>query len=305
MRFAVLDLGTNTFNLLIAELFNKKFKIIYNNRIAVKIGEGGIEKNIIAFDAFQRGLNAIAIHKTTIEAYQVKTILAYGTSALRTAKNANEFKQSVKKSFDIKIEIISGEKEAEYISKGVIHSISPVKRPVLILDIGGGSNEFIIADQNKIYWKRSYQMGMARLIEHFSISDPITFDQIKSLENHFNSELQDLYNQVDKYKPSILVGAEGSFESFFLMINQIDCDSGYHNMSVNLSIEDFYSLHEKLTHSILADRLQMKGLEVYRAEMIVPASIFVNFVLKKLNINKIIVSFYSLKEGAAISYLRI
>jgi exopolyphosphatase/guanosine-5'-triphosphate,3'-diphosphate pyrophosphatase len=119
MRAAVLDLGTNTFNLLIAESIGaKQFKILVNTKIPVKLGEGGINKGEISDVAYKRGITAIQEHFKTISFFKVNKIKAYGTSALRTAKNGNQFISGIKTLFDIDVEIITGDKEAELIYYG-------------------------------------------------------------------------------------------------------------------------------------------------------------------------------------------
>jgi exopolyphosphatase / guanosine-5'-triphosphate,3'-diphosphate pyrophosphatase len=302
MRVAVLDLGTNIFNLLVAEAIGKKLKVIHNSRLAVKLGQKGIGKNIIVQDAYDRGIKALLQHKQTIELYNPETTLAYGTSALRSASNSGNFIQEAYEKTGIKIQIISGEREAELISKGVLFSLGHSDHTVLILDIGGGSNEFIIAKQKEILWKQSYPIGMARLIEHFTISNPITPAEIDALENYFESQLSSLFDAVNTFKPDIFVGAEGAFESFF---NLLQLESSNKLQYADLPIEKFHSLHKKLLLTTTEERTKMKDLEPYRVEMIVPASIFVSFVLDKLNLKKMIVSFYSLKEGAAIEFFNI
>ena len=155
MCVAVLDLGTNTFNLVIAgETEDKQPQIIYNTKLPVKLGEGGINKGYIAPEAFTRGILAIEKHFSTIQSHRVKKILAFGTSAIRTAQNGDAFLKRIKAITGIDVEIISGEREAELIYYGVRQTYSMNSGKYLILDIGGGSNELIIADQQQIFWKK-------------------------------------------------------------------------------------------------------------------------------------------------------
>ena len=116
MRIAIIDLGTNTFNLLIAEInYDEGIKYLFETKLAVKLGEGGITKGLIAAEPFRRGISALKIHKQTIENYKADKTFAFATSAIREASNGEEFIDKVKEETDIDVEIISGNKEAELI----------------------------------------------------------------------------------------------------------------------------------------------------------------------------------------------
>ena len=302
MQVAVIDLGTNTFNMLIAEQNGQSFKIIYNEKISVKLGRGGIVNNIIKPEAFDRGLTALTAHKQVIENHNVQQVIALGTSALRTAENSCDFVNIVKDKLGIDIQIISGQREAELIYKGVFQTLENKSGNILILDIGGGSNEFILVRNNEIVWKESFKLGMARLIELFRPSDPVQPEEILAMEKYFDKELQPLFQALKSVKIDYFVGAEGTFESFYNMIHYF-LNSDYHPQKSDtaklLNQTDTQTLHEILIRSTSGQRMKMKGLEPYRVEMIVTATIFVDYILKHLKIGQILVSPYSMKEGAA------
>jgi len=308
MRVAVLDIGTNTFNLIIAESAGgESFRILYNEKLPVKLGEGGINNREILQIAFDRGIKAIEEHYTTIQIYKAEKIYAFGTSALRTARNSKDFIDTIKKITGIDVEIISGDREAELIYYGVIQTLTMTHEKYLILDIGGGSNEFIIANNQEIFWKKSYPIGIARLIEKFKPSDPIKPDEIIAIEEYFYHQLKDLILLVKKEKITTLIGASGSFETFVAMIHSSDDDAKTQSalipQSIPISEDDFNTLYEKLIKSTTAERYRMKGLESMRIEMIVLACLFVKFITRKLEIKTIIQSNFSLKEGAVYQLL--
>lgn len=307
-RAAILDLGTNTFNLLIVEFVsNTNYKILINRKLAVKLGEGRINDGEIIPAAFERGISAVLEHSNWIKKFEVQTVKAFGTSALRSAKNGHFFLQKVQKITGVEIEIISGDREAELIYKGVNQTLPPNIQKFLILDIGGGSNELILADKNNIFWKKSYPLGMARLLQMFNPSDPITTDEIR-LINHFLSEnMKDLKSILEQYQIGTLVGASGSFETFVSMINDIEVEETEGALEIQstiISIDEFNKLYEMLIHSTFEERKKMKGLESMRIEMIVLASIFVKFMLDNHLFDKIIQTNFSLKEGAAFELIK-
>ncbi|MCG8411189.1 MAG: hypothetical protein MI739_07890 [Bacteroidales bacterium] len=298
MTIAVIDMGTNMFNVLVVEIMSdKSYKILFHKQIGIKLGKGGINKHIITSEAFDRAINGIAILLDDIKPFCVDKIKTIATSGIRSAKNGNELVQKIKTEFNIDVDVISGDEEAELIYMGVKQIIDIKTKPVLILDIGGGSNEFIIADQTGILWKHSFDLGVARLLERFNPSDPITIDEVKQIEKYLDPELKLLYQSVTKYQPKHLIGCSGAFESFSLMVIEqkeikMKIDTYY-----NIDLCDFKNLHLKLLASTIDARKKIRGLEPVRAEMIVMASIFTNFIIEKLDIQKLTQSAFAIKEG--------
>ncbi len=308
MRIAILDFGTNTFNLLIAETSDENtLKIIHSSKEPVKLGHGGINKGTITAEAFKRGITAIENHFLRIKNYKAEKVYAYATSAIREAKNGREFSMEVDKKFGLYVNIIPGEREAELIYKGVRQSVSLSDHKVLILDIGGGSNEFIIADSKKIYWKYSFNLGMARLLEKFIPSDPITENEVTRIENYLEEELGPLFTAVKEHNPNELIGASGSFETFSALLAENDPEryhmNGEHAREIKL--DDYYGLHQRLLYSTTEERTKMKAMEPVRVDMIVLATIFVNFTLRNCGIEKITQSDFALKEGVIAEILNI
>lgn len=302
-RAAILDLGTNTFNLLIAEREDSsKLKSLVNKRYPVKLGERGINDGEILPAAIKRGQNAINTYYKIIRDFNVDRIRAFGTSALRTSKNGYILLDDIKEKTGIEVEIISGDREAELIYFGVRQTLSFQSEKFVILDIGGGSNELIIADKDKIYWKKSYALGIARLLEKFTPGDPLTSADINNINTYLLENLADLFYQLKSHHINILVGASGSFETFVTMIRQIDVEETECVLKENsneIMLNEFKQLNKLLEKSAFEERLKMKGLERMRVEMIVMASLFVNFILENHSFNRIVQSNFALKEGAA------
>ena len=308
MRIAVIDLGTNTFNLLIVDMGEDQgYKILYNNKLPVKLGKSGIDKKEIRPDAITRGLNALERHLQTISEYKVEKTYAFATSAIRSARNGDQFVKLAKQRCGIDVEIINGEREAELIYYGVKQAVRLSEEKVLILDIGGGSNEFIIADKDHIFWKKSYPLGVARLLSKFKPSDPISIEEIEFISNYLEERLSDLFEEFKKHKITTLIGASGSFETIAAMIRADDpnFESGtsLSPESNVIDLTDFENLYQKLINSTLKERKQMKGLETMRLEMIVVATLVVKFILQKLKLREMIQSNFALKEGVVYELL--
>lgn len=301
MKIAVLDLGTNTFNLLITEVYeDKSFIILHNDKVGVKLGKGGINNKVITPDAFQRAIDGIALHFEVIKRFEVHKVVAVATSGIRSSSNGTDLVNQLNRQFGIEIQIISGDEEAELIYRGIKQTVELNSSFDLLLDIGGGSNEFIIANKNGLHWKQSFDLGIARIIELFDPSDPIKPEEIKKVEKYFDSHLAPLYEMTQIFNPTTLIGSSGTFNTLRSMIierKMLDNSLYVNHKSFTIELDDFYSFHSDIVKSSHNERLEMKGLEMVRIEMIVLASIFVNFIVQKLGIKTIVQSSFSLKEG--------
>ena len=300
MKIAVIDLGTNTFNLLIAEKSSQtSFRILHSSKISVKLAKGSIEKKELKTDAITRGINAMEKFLHTTEQYQTDRIFAFATAAIRNAKNGNQFTKAVKDKYGIEISIIEPEREAELVYYGVRNAVD-IDSKVLIIDIGGGSNEFIIADKNQIYWKKSYPIGVAYLLEKFKPSDPLLIEEIVIISNFFEERLVEVFEEVKKHNVETMVGASGAFESFAAMIRgdeKFESETGLSAEAYIIDLLEYDDLSWRLVSSTIKERKKMKGLESMRIEFIVLSAMLIKFLLEKTKIKTLIQSNFSLKEG--------
>ncbi len=300
MNIAVLDLGTNTFNLLIHQLDGSSYTLLYKDKIAVKLGEGGINRGKIMPTPFERGLEAIEHHLETCKQFYVDNIIAFGTSALRSASNGNEFKDAVQSQLNLKIEIIDGDREAELIYKGVIQAFPITEQPHLIMDVGGGSTEFIIGNAHQIFWKKSYPIGAARLLDQFQHQEPIRKDEIAAIQGYLADQFTELEEQVRKYEVTRMIGSSGSFETLADMISYEQKGSSIFEQPFTylpIDLEALKNLFPKILTQNVADRLMMPGMLPLRVDMMVVVSIFIELILEKLTINSLYLSDYAMKEG--------
>ncbi len=305
MLHAIIDLGTNTFNLLIIEVgIAKPYKIVFHDKASVKLGQDCIDKNLLSDVAIERALNGLKHHLSSIKKYNVTSIRAVATSAIRSAHNKTFFLQKVKDELGLEIEIISGDTEAELIYHGVKQAVDLGEGKNLIMDIGGGSTEFIIADKSTIFWKHSFNLGISRLIEKFKPKNPILQEEIIAIENYLLDELKPLFEASQKFKFTTLIGSSGSFDTLADMIlyrstsNFLPLEA----TTYNFDLAKYYDLHVELLQSTYEQRLAMKGMLNMRADMIVVGSIFVHLVLNKLRLSEMKLSTYALKEGLALQY---
>lgn len=294
MTAAVIDLGTNTFHLIIAQISPDNIEVLYKTNIPVKLGEGRINDHIIIPEAYERGLLALETFQDEIRKHQVDMVKAIATSAIRSASNGENFVKAAKSYAGTIIEVASGDQEAEYIFNGVKAS-GAIRETSLIMDIGGGSTEFIICNENGLLWKKSYNIGAARLMQAYFNSDPISQTDREAITSHLDSELADLKKACGIYKPVQLIGSAGAFETFTAMIDgQLDLNN---TPSTAIDLEAYHVLSKTLQHSSHSERAAMPNLIRLRVDMIVIAAILTDYVIALSGIESMNLSTYDLKMG--------
>ena len=307
MKIGIIDLGTDTFNLLIAELDEKGgYKPIYRSKVGVKLGEGSFEKKYITEAAMQRAFLALEAQITAIKNQYCDKVLAFATSAVRSASNAEDFVRKVKERYGITIHVIDGDREATMIYNGVQLSGALSNDNALIMDIGGGSTEFVAANDEEILWKRSYELGVSRLLEKHQPENPITPETLLEIEESLKSQIIDVFNVSGTEEIKTLIGSSGSFDTFSDVISK---RIGNYEDTVNLTCLNFNreALDNHLNELIASTRIQreaMDGMVAMRVNMIVMSAIFVRLVLKNTGIETVKLSKYSLKEGVLFEVLK-
>lgn len=298
MKKAVIDLGTNTFHLLIADVAEDRIvETIYRERIFVKLGADGVET--LGEKPLERGFEALKKFRQILDQFGVTNLTAVGTAALRTASNGPDFLHRIKEELNISIDLIDGHREAELIYGGVkqVWDITG-DAPAMIMDIGGGSVEFIIADQNEIYWMDSYPIGVSVLHRKFHHTDPISKEEQQQLGHYLEPFMNPLAQAVQEYQPYKLVGASGTFDVIAMLLCP-DEPSLYeivHSIDVDKIIKDIVISDEK-------ERYNNPGIPNSRVDLIVVALLLLQEVLKLATWETIGISQYALKEGLLVSQI--
>lgn len=304
MKVAVIDMGTNTFHLIIVEVIKDDFKIVYREKTAVKIGEKGINHGMITEEATDRALKTLTRFQEVIQEEKVEQVFATATSAIRNARNGKDLVALIKKETGIETRIISGIQEAEYIYYGVKKAMDLGSKPTLIMDIGGGSIEFIIGTNDKIIWRQSFEIGGQRMVEKFQKNDPILEEDKVALIEYLNLNLKELFEAHAEHQPKTLIGSSGTFDTLSdIYALKESVDRPKEATEYPLTLSSFQIIHEELLTKDRDQRLQIPGMIPLRVDMIVVASILVNYLINKLQLTDIRVSGYALKEGVLLNTL--
>jgi len=296
-QVAIIDMGTNTFHLMLATINQTGFTINSREKVPVKIGMGGINQGYITDEGIERAITAIKDFHKTIQDSGIETVLSFGTSALRNARNGQDVIKRIEAEASIKSQIISGLQEAEYIYYGARSAIDMGSEKSLIMDIGGGSVEFIIGNRKKMFWSHSFEIGGQRLLEKFQKHDPITKEEVNALFDFFSLELTVLFAALEKHNPKTLIGSSGTFDT----LSDIYCLKNHLPLKdtpeTPFRLEAFDDIYEELSNKNRSERMLIPGMIEMRVDMIVVACCMIKYLLSIHSFTNIRVSSYSLKEG--------
>lgn len=291
MRAAALDLGTNTFELLIAEIKpSGEWCVLVNEEQPVFLGKEGIEDGIIGPAARQRALACLAEFAVKVKAHRCTQVVCTATSAFRNAQNAAAFKQKILDQTGFDVKVIDGRREASLIAKGTMLAMRSFHCPYLIMDIGGGSTEFALVVKDKVLFTRSIEIGATRLLERYALQDPPA-DELTQMKKDIASSFAPIVEQLRKNKVGTLVGGSGTFDSFLGML-KIE-RSGPNALLPAGQLKQ--SLDACIAQS-RQQRMKMPGLAEFRKDTIVPSSMMVEHFLEN-GVENIYWSAKALKEG--------
>lgn len=301
MRAAIIDLGTNTFKLLVAERpqgAETGLHILHSEEVGVFLGRGGVEKNLLTDEAMERGMATLRTFAAKARELGAAQVGAFGTSAMRNARNGGAYADRIHAELGITVQIIPGGEEASLILDGVRQAVPFGNKPVLVMDIGGGSTEFILATGKALMWKHSFELGTTRLFERFPQTDPMDLDTQLRMAAHIDAQLEELWAVMDRHWPATLVGSAGSFDSIARMVAlQRGSPLAEDAATSSFDTTEFDALKDRIIRMPRAGRCQLPGLPAFRADTIIPALMLIERVVLH-SIQRIAWSRYSLKEGA-------
>ncbi len=305
MRTASIDIGTNTVRLLICEnssaaTLNK----LYIDRVITRLGEGFSQnRRYITQRTANRTISAIHDFAEIIKQYQATKIRAVATSVVRESENGPEFVRNAQAETGIKIDVISGDEEAELTVLGVLNSVQYNNDECIIFDIGGGSTEYVHISGNKIVNKKSIKMGVVHLTEEFLPIETQSLDEIAKLsliiENILHKELKDFHIEV-KNEPFIIAtaGTPTTLAAMELKLTKYEPELINNHI---LTSPWVYETLDRLIQIPVSDRAKIPGLEKGREDIIVTGTLILLKTMEMFSANELIVSDGGLLEGIAHS----
>lgn len=281
MKFAAIDIGSNAVRLLFCNVYNGNGTVVYKKaeliRVPIRLGEDSFLKGKISPEKTEKLVTAMKAFKHLISVYDAVDYRACATSAMRDAENRWDVIDRVRKEAGIKIEIIDGKTEADIIYSNHIEEHLDKSNNYLYIDIGGGSTEITLFSKNKAIVSQSFNIGTIRMLH----------DQIdKEYWSYFKNWIQEI---TKGYKPLIAIGSGGNINKLFKMSGR--------KLNKPMPASKLKNLYELLESYSYDERIKILGLNPDRADVIIPASKIVLTVLKKAEIEKIIVPQIGLSDG--------
>lgn len=304
MLSAAIDVGSNTLRMLIGEVVNNELSCIYTDRAITRLAEGVRETHMLGEPNMQESIAVLKAFSQEIEKFRAVKVKAVGTSAVRDAGNSMEFITRVFNETGIRIEAVSGLREAELTIKGILLGFKKAvtDRPVLAIDIGGGSTEWIITSTHRQqggFLCDTVPLGVVNLHESFIKSDPPSCHEVKSIKNEIDILFKPLQKELaDSQDDALcLIGTGGTITALAAMeLGLAEYDHSRVHMH-DISLERLCELRDGMVSLRLNERRQLKGLEPERADLIIPGILLTIRLMELTRSNTIIVSDYGLLEG--------
>ncbi|SMO69360.1 Ppx/GppA phosphatase family protein [Gracilimonas mengyeensis] len=304
-RIAAIDLGTNSFHAIIVDVYSDgSFRTLDKLKEMVELAKGGVGKRL-SEGAFKRGMKALRNIKRLADSYECEKILAYATSAIREAENGGEFIQKSIDDLNIKINAIPGRLEAELIGHAIRHGVKLTEKPVLVADIGGGSVEFILGNDKEFFFTTSKKIGVSRMTEVYKPADPITQEDIETLENHYEEQLQDVAQAFAQHRTDTIIGSSGTMENIAEMIaNRQKKPTDVTVNELEFSAEEFREFYDYFIKLDRKKRKKVSGLDTKRIGFINTGVVLLDYMIRKFGIKNVRISSQALREGIVIRYLK-
>lgn len=296
MKIGTIDIGTNSMRLLIADYIAGKLVNRKKYVNTTRIGQGVDEQGYISEEAIKRNIDALVEFSRICKEEGCKQVYCMGTSALRDSKNKNIFIKLAKEKADINVEIISGEKESHLGFIGVLEGLDKIE-DILVVDIGGGSTEFIIGNESGIRFSKSENVGALRMTEKFLNQDPINENEFKEMSNFIYNEIKDTLECIKNDKVKKIVGIGGTITSLSAINQELEVYSMEKIHNSKISLQQIELILQNLKKMTLSDKKSLKGLQPKRADIITAGVEILYTIMKNLEIDEITVSEYDNLEG--------
>ena len=308
-RVATIDIGTNSTHLLIAKIERKlnTFSIELAEKSTTRLGERDPQTGELTSLAMNRAFSTLKRFKDLSESYKVESLIIAATSAVREAPNGKIFIAEIKKKIGLDVELISGAEEARLIYLGVLSGMQFGNKPHLVLDIGGGSTELILADSSEARALTSTKIGAVRLQREFIKKDPISSQNELFLRSFIRGSMESAIDKVSKRIEAgeipVLVATSGTAMAIGSLISNKENHmqsklQGYKITKNNLDI--IVSQLIKMTPS---ERSQLSSLSERRSEIIVPGALILQTIMDMVDVNEIILSERALREGLVVDWM--
>ncbi len=302
---AAIDIGTNSFHLVVARTTSAvAFEIIAREKEVVRLGSGSGDMKRLAPDAIDRGVDALRRFRRIAEISDAR-VRAIATSAVREADNRDEFLRRARDEAGVEVEVVSGLEEARLIHLGVLQDVAAADVRLLVIDIGGGSTEFVVGEGTEMLAARSLKLGAIRLSDRFFAEEPLTSGQVKRCRTHVRAYLGPVVREVRRHGFDVAIGSSGTILSVAEMARQRRGESGRAVSNITFTRKELGKVVATLLDATtVKQRLKVPGLDARRADIIVAGAILLEEAAAALGIEEMTASDYALREGLVLDTLQ-
>lgn len=299
LRIAAIDVGSNSVHMIVAQIdADGGVTTLWRMKEMVGLGRISFPSRRLSAEAMDRAVDTLSRFNQAALQRGAERIVIAATSAVREAFNGGDLIQRIRRELKLYVKVVTARDEARLIYLGVRHAIDLGKQPTLLIDIGGGSVEFIVGNAVDASLLESRKLGAARITSRFVKSDPIDKSDRKALRAHFHAELDGLFDQIRSLKPVRVIGTSGTFENLAQLCGDTDDDG-----NPVVGRKSFSRVLKQLLASDASKREKIPGLDSHRKEQIVAASLLIDFMMDELKIDRIELAKAALREGILIDYL--
>ncbi|MGH9189478.1 MAG: Ppx/GppA phosphatase family protein [Acidimicrobiales bacterium] len=304
---AAIDVGTNSFHLVVARpTGNNRFEILDREKEVVRLGSGAGDMKRLDPRAVERGVVAMTRFGRIAESFGAD-VHAVATSAVREAENREEFLDAVLDGAGVRIEVISGAEEARLIHLGVLQAVPVFDQQLLLLDIGGGSTEFVVGRRGVVLAARSLKLGAIRITDRFFSAEPVKKRVVEEARMFIRSYLPPVVRMVaDSGGFEVVVGSSGTIVNVAQMVQARAGAEPLRQISnATFTADDLDDVVGDLaSRPRPSDRLAVDGLDPRRADIILGGVLVLEQAFRALGIERMVVSDFALREGVLLDVLR-
>ncbi len=309
-RLAAIDIGTNSVHMVIVKIdpVLATFTITAREKDTVRLGERDPKTGNLSLPAMERAIAALKRCRDLAQSSNVDYLIAVATSATREASNGAEFLERIKQEVGLKVDLISGQEEARRIYLGVLSGMDFNHQPHLIIDIGGGSTELILADRQEPRFLSSTKIGAVRLTRDFVQSDPISPTELASLRAYVRGMLErpvdELRHWIQLGERVCLVGTSGTIETL-AVVTALQQQKEIPNplQGYELQRRDIRDWVKRLATLTYEQRLAIPGLSDKRAEIILAGAVILLEAMTMLNLERLVICERALREGVIVDWM--
>ena len=274
MRIAALDLGSNSFHLLVADVHpDGTFEPVTREKDMLRLGDDVARYGRISPSLADRAIASVRRLRQLADGLGSQEIIAKATSAIRTAANGSEFVDRIEAETGVEVEVISGLEEARLIFAAVRASLVLEPAPALCVDIGGGSVELVIGDAAGLRWATSVPLGVGRLTAELVHSDPPSRADRTALDERIRAELAPIVGEVRRRTPLMAVGTSGTINDLArLAAANADGDIPAGANGLRIEADQLRALQRRVVRMAASERRRLPGIEEKRADLI-PAGV--------------------------------